>query len=112
MDCAKRATQPSTQAVDGNARLGTLVNGQQGQDTGGWAGLWNTWIDKVTGEVHESYTMLTINADAHPSMSRMHWRVFRVFRTLLLDIEQSSSRPEENYEGFKSERTRLLIHSR
>lgn len=38
----------------------------------GLAGLWNTWIDKTTGEVHESYTMLTINADAHPLMSRMH----------------------------------------
>ena len=38
----------------------------------GLAGLWNTWLDKTTGEVHESYTMLTINADAHPLMSRMH----------------------------------------
>ena len=36
------------------------------------AGLWNTWTDKVTGEMVESYTMLTINADAHPLMSRMH----------------------------------------
>ena len=38
----------------------------------GLAGLWNTWIDKATGEVHESYTMLTINADQHPLMRRMH----------------------------------------
>lgn len=38
----------------------------------GLAGLWNTWVDKATGEVHESYTMLTINADGHPLMSRMH----------------------------------------
>lgn len=38
----------------------------------GLAGLWNTWIDKATGEVHESYTMLTMNADAHPLMRRMH----------------------------------------
>lgn len=38
----------------------------------GLAGLWNTWVDKATGEVVESYTMLTINADAHPLMSRMH----------------------------------------
>ena len=36
------------------------------------AGLWNTWTDKATGEMVESYTMLTINADAHPLMSRMH----------------------------------------
>lgn len=38
----------------------------------GLAGLWNTWIDKLTGKVHESYTMLTINADDHPLMRRMH----------------------------------------
>lgn len=38
----------------------------------GLAGLWNTWIDRASGEVVESYTMLTINADSHPLMSRMH----------------------------------------
>ena len=38
----------------------------------GLAGLWNTWVDKATGEIVESYTMLTINADAHPLMRRMH----------------------------------------
>lgn len=38
----------------------------------GLAGLWNTWVDHSTGEVVESYTMLTINADRHPVMSRMH----------------------------------------
>lgn len=38
----------------------------------GLAGLWATWTDKSTGEVHESYTMLTINADTHPLMRRMH----------------------------------------
>lgn len=38
----------------------------------GLAGLWNTWTDKATGELVESYTMLTLNADAHPLMRRMH----------------------------------------
>lgn len=38
----------------------------------GLAGLWNTWTDKATGESVESYTMLTINADQHPLMRRMH----------------------------------------
>jgi putative SOS response-associated peptidase YedK len=38
----------------------------------GLAGLWNTWVDKLTGEIVESYTLLTINADGHPLMSRMH----------------------------------------
>lgn len=38
----------------------------------GLAGLWNTWRDKESGELVESYTMLTLNADAHPLMNRMH----------------------------------------
>jgi len=38
----------------------------------GIAGLWNTWVDKASGEIHESWTMLTLNADRHPLMSRMH----------------------------------------
>lgn len=38
----------------------------------GLAGLWNAWVDKSTGELFESYTMLTLNADHHPLMSRMH----------------------------------------
>ncbi|SDZ52954.1 Putative SOS response-associated peptidase YedK [Delftia lacustris] len=41
-------------------------------DPWGLAGLWNAWTDPATGQIHESYTMLTINADAHPLMSRMH----------------------------------------
>lgn len=38
----------------------------------GLAGLWNTWTDRQTGELVESYTLLTLNADAHPVMRRMH----------------------------------------
>ena len=34
----------------------------------GLAGLWNTWTDKSTGEIHESYTLLTLNADDHPTI--------------------------------------------
>lgn len=36
------------------------------------AGLWNTWVDRQSGEVVETYTLLTVNADAHPLMARMH----------------------------------------
>lgn len=36
------------------------------------AGLWNDWTDRDTGEIVSSYTLLTINADSHPIMSRMH----------------------------------------
>jgi putative SOS response-associated peptidase YedK len=38
----------------------------------GLAGLWNAWTDKSTGEILQSFTMLTINADGHPLWSRMH----------------------------------------
>lgn len=41
-------------------------------DPWGLAGLWNTWVDRATGELVESYTLLTLNADAHPLMQRMH----------------------------------------
>jgi putative SOS response-associated peptidase YedK len=41
-------------------------------DPWGLAGLWNVWTDSASGQAYESYTMLTINADAHPLMSRMH----------------------------------------
>ena len=34
--------------------------------------MWHTWFDKRTGELIESYTMLTVNADEHPIMGRMH----------------------------------------
>lgn len=29
-------------------------------------------MNRGSGEVYESYTMLTINADSHPLMNRMH----------------------------------------
>ena len=38
----------------------------------GLAGLWNEWTDPESGEILQTYTMLTINADEHPLMSRMH----------------------------------------
>lgn len=36
------------------------------------AGIWNTWVDPVSGEVFESYSMLTMNCDAHPLLKRFH----------------------------------------
>jgi putative SOS response-associated peptidase YedK len=41
-------------------------------DLWGLAGLWNVWKHPATGEEVESYTMLTVNADLHPLMRRMH----------------------------------------
>ena len=36
------------------------------------AGLWNRWKDKVSGELTETYTMVTVNCDQHPLLSRFH----------------------------------------
>ena len=36
------------------------------------AGLWSEWKDYVTGEVVPNYTMITMNADAHPLFKLMH----------------------------------------
>ena len=36
------------------------------------AGIWNAWADPTTGEVFESYSMLTQNCDGHPLLSRFH----------------------------------------
>ncbi|MBV7541018.1 SOS response-associated peptidase [Acidovorax sp. sic0104] len=41
-------------------------------DLWGLAGIWNAWTNYETGEVHESYSMLTKHANSHPLMSRMH----------------------------------------
>ncbi len=38
----------------------------------GLAGLWSEWTNPETGELVPSYTMLTMNADTHPLMRRMH----------------------------------------
>ena len=38
----------------------------------GLAGLWDKWLDKTTGEVVHSFTMLTINADTHGLMRNFH----------------------------------------
>jgi putative SOS response-associated peptidase YedK len=36
------------------------------------AGLWSQWTDPASGEVVESFTMLTQNCDAHPILSLLH----------------------------------------
>ncbi len=36
------------------------------------AGLWSAWTDPGSGEIVQSYTMLTQNCDAHPLLKLMH----------------------------------------
>jgi len=36
------------------------------------AGLWERWTDKASGEQSDSFTLLTVNADGHALMGRMH----------------------------------------
>ena len=36
------------------------------------AGLWERWTDPASGEITTSFTLLTVNADGHAVMGRMH----------------------------------------
>ena len=36
------------------------------------AAIWDSWTDRATGEIVESFSMLTINAERHPIMGRFH----------------------------------------
>ncbi len=36
------------------------------------ASIWERWIDKETGEIIFSFSMLTVNADGHPVMKHFH----------------------------------------
>lgn len=38
----------------------------------GVASLWDSWLDQATGEVVQSFTLITVNADGHPVMGRFH----------------------------------------
>jgi putative SOS response-associated peptidase YedK len=50
--------------------VATRIEHVDGQPLG-IAGLWSSWKDPKDGLVH-SFTMLTINADAHPLMNHFH----------------------------------------
>jgi putative SOS response-associated peptidase YedK len=45
---------------------------QDGHVPFGVAGIWTTWYDPKTGRNVPSFAMLTVNADEHPLMKRMH----------------------------------------
>ena len=45
---------------------------QEGFVPMGIAGIWTRWYDPKTGRNALSFAMLTVNADAHPVMRRMH----------------------------------------
>ena len=45
---------------------------QASEEPLGIAGLWDKWVNPVTGEVIASFTMLTIPAGDHPVMRRFH----------------------------------------
>ena len=42
------------------------------QEPFGIASLWDTWTDPASGELVTSFSMLTVNADAHPVMNQFH----------------------------------------
>lgn len=71
----QRCLIPADSFLEPNWELGRNVWWRFARADGepwGLAGVWNRWTDPASGELVESYTMLTLNADAHPLMSRMH----------------------------------------
>lgn len=58
----------------------------------GLAGLWNVWKDPATGEEVESYTMLTLHANSHPLMKRMHRPDLDPATKMPLPFEQQDKR--------------------
>ncbi len=61
-------------------------------DPWGLAGLWNVWKDPATGEEVESYTMLTLHANSHPLMRRMHKPDLDSTTKMPLPFEQQDKR--------------------
>ena len=49
----------------------TRITRQDGAPLG-VAGLWSPWKDPSTGQWHNSFAMLTINADTHPIFKELH----------------------------------------
>jgi putative SOS response-associated peptidase YedK len=71
----KRCIIPAQSFFEPNWETGVHVPWQFRRADGqlwGLAGIWSTCVDPGTGELWESYSMLTLNANAHPLMSRMH----------------------------------------
>jgi putative SOS response-associated peptidase YedK len=80
----------------------------------GIAGLWSSWKDPKDGWVH-SFTMLTINADAHPLMNHFHKPVDekRMVAILAADRYQEWLSAETDIMGFMlpfdAERLRAVV---
>lgn len=71
----QRCIIPADWVVEPDWRTGknipTAISRADGEPMG-LAGLWDKWLDKTTGEVMHSFTMLTINADSHALMRNFH----------------------------------------
>lgn len=54
------------------------------------AAIWDRWLDRLTGELIESFALLTINADHHPVMSQLHRPTDEKRSIVVLDDEHAS----------------------
>jgi putative SOS response-associated peptidase YedK len=61
---------------------------QPGEVPLGIAGIWDTWVNPATNEDMFSFSMITINADGHPVMSRFHKHGEEKRMVVILDPEQ------------------------
>jgi putative SOS response-associated peptidase YedK len=71
---AQHCIVPAEAIFEPDWRSGKAVAQRIGRPDGralGLAGLWSLWRDKLGTDLY-SFTLLTINADAHPFMSQFH----------------------------------------
>lgn len=66
--------------------VSTAIEGTDGEMLG-IAGLWSSW-KSPKGEIIYSYTMLTINADAHPLMNQFHKPADEKRMVVILEAER------------------------
>lgn len=78
----------------------------------GIAGLWAQWSD-AQGEVLHSFTMLTINADAHPLMRQFHKPSDEKRMVVILPPERYTdwlnARPEQSRDFFQQFPAEALV---
>lgn len=101
----QRCIIPAEHVVEPDWRTGknipTAISRADGSPMG-LAGLWDQWLDKPTGEIVHSFTMLTINADSHGLMRNFHRPEDEKRMVVVL--------PEDRYEDWLSAPTASVKH--
>lgn len=73
------------------------------------AGLWNSYVDKETGEVHDTFTIITVPAS--PLLSKIHNVAMRMPAIIPKDLQKEwLTSVSEEHDPVQKERTMELLH--